>query len=184
MKLIVGLGNPGKEYQHTRHNVGFMVIDALANKLGVKLDKRKKGGLYCQTIIDEEKVILLKPQRFVNLSGEVILEIIKYFKIDTNDVLIVSDDLDMLVGTLKLKAKGSSGGHKGLDNIELCLKTNEYKRLKIGISNNREVDTKDYVLGNFSKEEQEIINKIIERCADITIDFIRLDFIKLMNKYN
>lgn len=184
MKLIVGLGNPGKDYNNTKHNTGFMVIDALANKLGVKKYMKKKGGLYCQILIGGEPVILLKPQQYINLSGMVILKIINYFKIDIEDVLIISDDLDMPIGSFKLKGKGSSGGHKGLDNIELHLKTNEYKRLKIGISNNKEINAKDYVLSDFTTIERETIDKVIEKAADIAIDFTQLDFIKLMNKYN
>lgn len=184
MKLIVGLGNPGKEYQNSRHNVGFMVIDYLAKNLEVSLDSKKSDGLYTQISIDGEKVILLKPQRYINLSGEVISEFIKYFKIDISDILVINDDLDLQIGSYKLKNQGSSGGHNGLKNIELHIGTTEYKRLKIGISNNKNVDTKDYVLGSFSKDDKAVIDTVSEKAKDIIVDFVKMDFMSLMNKYN
>ena len=169
MELIVGLGNPGKEYDKTRHNVGFMVIDYLSNKYNVSF-KEKFQGLYGETIINNEKVIFLKPQKFMNLSGEVIRKYVDFFKIDIEDILIICDDLDMEVGKIRFRSKGSSGGHNGLKNIELHLATSNYKRLKIGIANNKLMDTKDYVLGKFSKEEMKIIENI--------------SFDQLMSKYN
>jgi PTH1 family peptidyl-tRNA hydrolase len=184
MKLIVGLGNPGNEYSNTRHNVGFMAIDSLAEKLGTVINTKWKNAFYSEVHIGEEKVMLLKPQSYINLSGEVISEFKNYFKIDINDILVINDDLDLSVGTYKLKSHGSSGGHNGLKNIELHFGTSEYKRLKIGISNNKSMETKDYVLGKFSQDEEVIINEVIEITKDILIDFVSLDFIRLMNKYN
>jgi PTH1 family peptidyl-tRNA hydrolase len=184
MKLIVGLGNPGKQYNNTRHNVGFMVLDHLASTLNMVIDTRKSDALYGQITIDGEKVILLKPQRFINLSGEVVAEFVKYFKISIDDVLIINDDLDLQIGSYKLKSHGSSGGHNGLKNIELHLGTQEYKRLKIGISNNKTIDTKDYVLGSFSLDEKAVVDDVIKKAASIALDFVKIDFIALMNKYN
>lgn len=184
MKLIVGLGNPGKEYENTRHNIGFMVLDNVARNLNVTFNNKKGGALYAQVNINNEKVIFMKPQRYINLSGETIKEFLDYFKIDIDDILIISDDLDMEIGTYKLKPKGSSGGHNGLKNIEKHLETDEYKRLKIGISNNKNIDTRDYVLGGFTKEEKYIIDTVIVRANDIIIDYIKTDFLNLMNKYN
>lgn len=184
MKLIVGLGNPGKEYDGTRHNIGFMVIDNFAKALNIKIDSKKKGASYGQTIIDGEKIFLLKPQHYINLSGEVVAEFINFYKIDIADILIVNDDLDLPLGVFKLKSRGSSAGHNGLKSIEAYLGTNEYKRLKIGISNMKEINTKDYVLGSFSTREKEIVDVTIEKSKDILLDFIKLDFMSLMNKYN
>jgi PTH1 family peptidyl-tRNA hydrolase len=184
MKLIVGLGNPGSMYCDTRHNIGFMTVDYLAKNLGVEINVKWKNALYAQANISDEKVILLKPQSYINLSGEDVSEFMKYFKIDINDILIISDDLDLPIGSYKLKSHGSSGGHNGLKNIELHLGTDEYKRLKIGISNNKSIDTKDYVLGEFLQEEKEKIDDVIKVAKDILIDFISLDFVMLMNKYN
>ena len=170
MKLIVGLGNPGKEYSNTRHNIGFMCIDELARYFNVSFDSNKFNGLYTQFNYEGEKIILLKPQ--------------KYFKIYLNDILIICDDLDTEIGTFRLRYKGSSGGHNGLKNIEINLSTSEYKRIKIGISNNKLIETKDYVLGKFSKKELELINPIIKNIPNIITDYFVLSFENLMNKYN
>ena len=184
MKLIVGLGNPGREYENTRHNMGFMMIDQFATNLGVKIDSKKFNGLYTETVINGEKVILLKPQSYINLSGEVIRKYVDYFKIKLEDILIIHDDLDLPVGTFKLKQKGSSGGHNGLKNIELHLGTQEYKRIKIGISNNKLIDTKDYVLGKISKEENKLLNNVKDTIMNILDDYFKLSFTELMSKYN
>lgn len=184
MKLIVGLGNPGKEYENTRHNMGFITIDRFAKKNNVNIDKNKFDGLYTELKINNEKVILLKPQKYINLSGEVIKKYIDFYKIDINDILIISDDLDQPIGKYKLRYKGSSGGHNGLKNMELHLHTNEYKRIKIGISNNKDMDTKDYVLGKLNKETLDIINPVIDKVQDILEDYFSLSFDNLMNKYN
>lgn len=184
MKLIVGLGNPGCEYERTRHNIGYMALDSIAHYYKIVLNKNKFGGKYGELILNGEKVILLKPEKFMNLSGEVIRDYIKFFKIDINDILIIHDDLDTSIGSIRLRYKGSSGGHNGLKNIELHLGTKEYKRIKIGISNNKLMDTKDYVLGRFSKEEMEKLNPIIEKMPEIFETFLNKPFDNLMNKYN
>ena len=184
MKLIVGLGNPGKEYENTRHNVGFMIVDSYAEQYHTVLTKRKFDGLYGEIIIHGEKVILLKPQKYMNLSGEVVKQYVQFFKIPIADVLIVHDDLDLPIGIYKWKAKGSSGGHNGLKNIEFHLGTQDYKRLKVGISNHKQLDTKDYVLGHFSKEEMQILNLIIKKSLSMLDEFLELSFLELMNRYN
>lgn len=184
MKLIVGLGNPGNEYNNTRHNIGFMCIDSIANYFNVKLDSKKFTGEYTQFNFNGEKVMLLKPLKYMNLSGEVIRDFVKFFKIDIGDILVICDDLDTPVGTYRLRYKGSSGGHNGLKDIERNLSTNEYKRIKIGISNNKKIDTKDYVLGKFSKEEMSKIDPIIEKIPVMIEDFLKIPFDNLMNKYN
>lgn len=184
MKLIVGLGNPGSEYENTRHNVGFMIIDNYANEYDVVINKNKLNGLYTELLINNEKIILLKPQKYMNLSGEVVRSFINFYKINVEDIIIINDDLDMPIGKMKLKQQGSSGGHNGLKNIEQHLGTSEYKRLKIGISNNKDIDTKDYVLGKFSKEDKEVLNNEIKLSKQILDDFLTLDFDKVMNKYN
>lgn len=184
MKLIVGLGNKGSSYNNTRHNVGFMVIDNYIEKKQYTEFKEKLNGQMLETIISDEKIIFLKPQLFMNLSGEVVRKYVNFYKIHINDILIIHDDLDLELGKYKLKETGSSGGHNGLKNIEENLKTQNYKRLKIGISNNKTLGTKDYVLGHFSKEEKEILHNVINLSENIIDDFIKYDFNKLMNKYN
>ena len=182
MKLIVGLGNKGNEYNNTRHNVGFMVVDNYINKNNLAL-KSKLDGLYAETIINGEKVIFLKPQNYINLSGDVINKYIKYFKIDIKDILVIHDDMDLEIGTFKIRYKGGSAGHNGLKNIEANLKTNEYKRIKIGISKNN-IDKVNYVLGKFSSTELSKLNKVIDITYNIIEDFVSLSFENLMNKYN
>ena len=184
MKLIVGLGNPGKEYEKTRHNMGFMFIDDYAKKKNVEITKKKFQGLYAEFMNNGEKTILLKPQSYINLSGEVVKSFVDFYKINIEDILIINDDLDLPIGKYKLRPTGSSGGHNGLKNIEAHLHTQDYKRLKIGISNNKEIDTKDYVLGDISKENQKIIDELKDTVNNIIDDFYKLDFEALMAKYN
>lgn len=184
MKLIVGLGNPGKEYENTRHNMGFLHLDYYANKKNILLNKNKFGGVYGETTLNKEKLILLKPQKYINLSGEVIKQFVDYFKIDIKDILIICDDLDTPIGKYRIRTKGSSGGHNGLKNIEIMLCTQNYTRLKIGISNNKEIDTKDYVLGKLDKNALNEIEKNYDVICDIINDFNIIDSEKLMAKYN
>ncbi len=184
MKLIVGLGNPGKKYENTRHNAGFKFIDKFAESKNLTFNKEKFNGLYTDFMHNNEKIILLKPQKYMNLSGEVIKEFVNFLKINIEDILIIEDDLDTELGKIKIKCKGSSGGHNGLKNIEDHLKTNEYKRIKIGISNNKEKETIDYVIGKVSKKELEILNQVCEKAPQIIEDYLELSFDNVMNKYN
>ncbi len=183
MKLIVGLGNPGCEYNNTRHNVGFMVIDNIVSKLGISYSS-KFNGEYAVYNYNKDKIILLKPQKYMNLSGEVIKKYVDYFKINIDDLLIIHDDLDTILGNLRLRMQGSSGGHNGLKNIEYNLKTQKYKRIKIGISNNKQISTVDYVLGKFSKEEMITLSKVINITYNLFQDYLVMSYENLMNKYN
>lgn len=184
MKLIVGLGNPGLLYKSTRHNVGFSIIDNFCNINKFVLKDKRFSGLYGIFNIDNEKVLILKPLKFMNLSGEVIKDFIKFYKIEVSDILVINDDMDINIGNYKLKLSGSSAGHNGLKNIEECLKTKDYKRLKIGISKNSSIDSKNYVLGKFSKEEKKQLEVVFDVSNKILLDFLTLDFEKLMSKYN
>ena len=184
MKLIVGLGNPGKEYEKTRHNVGFITLDKCSLKYNFKFDKNKFNGNYGETFINGEKYMFLLPLKYMNLSGEVVKEFVDYFKININDILIISDDLDMPTGKIKVKYKGSSGGHNGLKNIELHLGTDKYKRVKIGIANDKLIDTKDYVLGHFNEDDYKLINESTDKVVDLISDLSVMTFDNLMNKYN
>lgn len=184
MYLIVGLGNPGREYEHTRHNMGFMCIDAIADKYQVTFSKEKFGGIYGEFQYHGEKVYLLKPQRYINLSGEVIKQYVDYFKIPIENILIIHDDLDLEFGKIKIKYKGRSGGHNGLKDIERHLKTQNYRRIKLGISNDKMMNTKDYVLGKISQDSTETLNCVINTVCLIFEDYFVLSFDNLMNKYN
>lgn len=185
MKLIVGLGNPGKEYDKTRHNVGFMAVDNYILKKNLGCDwKSKFDGLILQTEINNEKVIFLKPITYMNLSGDSVKKVVDFFKINISDILVISDDLDLQVGNFKLKSSGSSGGHNGLKNIALRLGTDEFKRLKVGISKNDNGDVKDYVLGKINNNDYDIISKLFDYLVDVIDDFFVLPFSDLMSKYN
>ena len=180
MKLIVGLGNPGKEYENTRHNLGYLFIDYYLNKKGINLEwKEKFNGLYLDTVIGGEKIIFMKPLTYMNLSGEAVRKYLDY-KIDVSDLLVVVDDLDLGVGNYKIKNNGSSGGHNGLKNIELNIGTQNYKRFRIGISNTT-YDVKDYVLGKISVKDYYDVFDIL---SDVLDRFYNTSFDILMSKYN
>ena len=152
MKLIVGLGNPGKDYKDTRHNVGFLVLD---HYLNTDDWKEKFKALYYETRINGEKVLFVKPLTYMNLSGDAVIQFVNYFDIDLNDILVIHDDLDLTFGSYKLKKNSSAGGHNGIKSIINNLGSDNFARLKIGISHDKSIDTKDYVLGNFSKSEKD-----------------------------
>ena len=185
MKLIVGLGNPGLKYKNTRHNTGFIFLDRYAkdNNLKFKLDVKLKSEI-CETIVQNEKVILIKPQTFMNLSGEAVKLVCKYYNIDTKDILVIHDDLDLSVGKLRFRSHGSSGGHKGMKNIMDNMQTQEVKRLKIGIDKVSSKDTIDYVLGKFTKEEMSILDIFLDKINDMINDFCTITFENLMSRYN
>lgn len=185
MKLIVGLGNPGKQYKDTRHNVGFMFVDNIVNKLSLKfsLDKALKCEIL-QTNINGEKVIFMKPMTYMNLSGDSVYLVANYYKVEYEDILVIYDDLDLETGKIRIRPNGSSGGHKGIQSIINNLGTNNIKRVRIGIDKVSSDKTIDYVIGNFSKQDREIIDISIEKAIDIVSDFISLPFEQLMSRYN
>ena len=184
MKLIVGLGNPGKEYAGTRHNCGFMVIDRLASKLNVDVDQDKFKGLYAKVKYHGEDIILLKPQTYMNLSGESVNAVMNFFKIDKEDLLVIYDDLDMPVGKLRLRKTGSAGGHNGIKNIIAHLNSQDFKWIRVGIDRHKYMNVADYVLSRFSKVESEAIEQGIENAANAVLDYLDNDFNHAMNYYN
>lgn len=183
MKLIVGLGNPGDEYKNTRHNVGFMVLDSWMNYHNYKFDKTKFNGEYSIIKYNNEDVIILKPLSFMNLSGTVVLSFVNYFKIDIDDILVIYDDKDIELGSVKLKKNGSCGGHNGIRNIIDNLKTDKFKRLKVGLSKNN-TDMVSFVLGKFSNVEKCKLDNVLKETNNILDDYFNLSFDNLMNKYN
>lgn len=182
MKLIVGIGNIGKAYDNTRHNVGFMAIDFYVQKNNLT-KKEKFNGEYYEEIKEGEKIIYLKPLSYVNNSGIVVSKYVDFFKISLEDVFVIYDDLSFPIGIFKLKPSGSSAGHNGMKSIIECLRSEDIKRLKIGISKNKG-NIINYVLGKFNKQEKKIISKIIKTSYDIIDEFSNTSFDKLMNKYN
>lgn len=181
MKLIVGLGNPGKEYDKTRHNVGFMVID---NYLGNVNWSNNFNALYCEKVINGEKIIFVKPLTYMNNSGNAVGEFVRYFNIDSKDILVIQDDLDLNVGDYKLKMHSSSGGHNGIKSIIASLGNQDFPRLKVGIGSVKKDEVIDYVLGKFSKSELEILNTLFNTFDKIINSFINEGIDKTMNVYN
>ncbi|MEG0283334.1 MAG: aminoacyl-tRNA hydrolase [Erysipelotrichales bacterium] len=184
MKLIVGLGNPGKEYQNTRHNAGFMSIDKICDKLNVSLDKTKFNAEYYQGVIKGQRVLLVKPLTYMNLSGQAVIQFVDYFDIDIEDILVIFDDMDTEVGSIRIKQKGSDGRQNGMKNILSHLKTNEVPRIRIGIGRNRQIETSKYVLSKFSKDEQIELEHALDKASDAAIYFIENDILQVMNDFN
>lgn len=184
MKLIVGLGNPGGQYAETRHNVGFLLLDCLAEDL--KLDFRPKfQGLVTETVINGEKVFLLKPQTFMNLSGRSVREITQFYKILPEDILVIYDDMDLATGRLRLRSSGSAGGHNGMKSIIGEIGTESFWRLKIGIGRPPAGwDPARYVLAPFSKEEMPLLEETLEKGKEATLLWAKGEGEKAMNKYN
>lgn len=186
MKLIVGLGNPGKKYEKTRHNVGYMVIDGYLKQIGetAKLDMRFEAEI-CQTMVHQEKVIFLKPTTYMNLSGQSILKAVSYFNIDIKDVLVFVDDVNLETGRLRIRPFGGHGGHNGLRNIDAILQSNKFKRVRIGVGNDPSMPLDRYVLGSFSKDELITIDLTVLQCLKLVDDFINnKPFSDIMTTYN
>lgn len=184
MKLIVGLGNPGKEYERTRHNCGFMVMKKLEDKLNVSISQNKFSGLYVKTKYKNEDVILLKPMTYMNLSGESVRQVMDFFKIDTADLLVIYDDLDMPVGKLRLRESGSAGGHNGIKSIISHIGTQNFKRIRVGIDRSPYIKVVDYVLGKFTKEESQAIEEGFDKASDAVLDYLEYGFHHTMNHFN
>ena len=184
MKLIVGLGNPGKKYDKTRHNMGFMAVDLLADQAKIDVDKEVFHALMGRGTIYNEDVILFKPQTFMNLSGTAVQEVVHYFKIDLEDIIVVFDDMALAPGTIRLRKEGSSGGHKGMQNIIDCLSTEQIKRIRIGIGEPGEWDNVDYVLSKPLNDEMPLIEEAIENTVEALKEALKSDFDRAMNKFN
>lgn len=183
MKLIVGLGNPGKEYEMTRHNCGFRVIDAFAEQTSVDIDKEDFKGIYGRFKFEDEDIILFKPLTYMNLSGTAVYEIVKFFKIHREDILVVYDDMAIAPGQLRLRASGSSGGQKGIQNIIKILATENIKRIRVGIGEPK-YDPIKHVLGVPTGEDKVKIDNAIERATKAIREFLIHDFQNAMSKYN
>lgn len=181
MKLVVGLGNPGKEYDKTRHNIGFMVLD---DYLGNVKWSTKFNALYYESVINQEKVLFVKPLTYMNNSGNAVGEFVRYFNLDMKDILVIQDDLDLNVGDYKLKCHSSSGGHNGIKSIINSLGNQDFLRLKVGIGSVKKDQVIDYVLGKFSKVELETLNSEFITFGKIIESFINVGIDKTMNVYN
>ena len=181
--LIVGLGNPGREYENTRHNCGFRAIDIIAEQLHCKLDKAKFQGLYGQTVYSGKKLYLLKPQTYMNLSGQSVMELLNYYKDKIDDLLVIHDDLDLPPGQLRFKQGGGAGGHNGIKNIIAHLNSNDFDRLKIGIGRGKN-ETKDYVLTPFAGNDKKLIDEAVTTSVEAVKIWLKQGIAPAMNQYN
>lgn len=185
IKVIVGLGNPGPKYAYTRHNIGFLTIDAISAELNVEVNQAKFKSLIGETSRNGHKVLLVKPMTFMNLSGEALREIVHFYKLPIDNLLVIYDDLDLPHGSVKLRFKGGSAGHNGLKSIIQHLGTEEFKRIKMGIGRPKDGQVVDYVLGRFAPDEMASINQAIEKAKEASLAFLSEDdFSRVMNKFN
>lgn len=185
MKCFIGLGNPGKKYEGTRHNIGFMVIDELARRHQFTLDKSKFKNDYAIQFIQGEKAMFVKPKSFMNLSGEAVRPLIDYYNIELENIIVLYDDLDLPTGKIRLRKQGGHGGHNGIRSLITHLGTKQFKRIRLGIG--RPTDSRpivDYVLQPFSKEQKHQIDDSITLSADACEDWINSSFTDIMNRYN
>ncbi|NLK95090.1 MAG: aminoacyl-tRNA hydrolase [Clostridiales bacterium] len=183
MFLIVGLGNPGIDYINTRHNIGFDAIDYIADKYNININREKFKGVYGEGRIDNEKVILFKPTTYMNLSGEAIRLICDFYKIDNSNIIIIYDDISLDVGRLRIREKGSAGGHNGIKSIISNLNSDIFSRIKIGVGAPKG-DLVKHVLGKFNGEDRKILNEILDIVNESVKVIINEDTKEAMNKYN
>lgn len=185
LTVIVGLGNPGKKYENTRHNVGFCTIDYLSAKYAIKVNRLKHKALIGDGVIEGERVLLVKPQTFMNLSGESINEIAEWYKLPMDSLVVIYDDVDLPAGTIRIRPKGSSGTHNGMKSVIYQLQSDEFPRIRIGIGKApEEWDLADYVLSRFSGEEGAEIAGSIQRAAEAAVMIVKSGVEAAMNAYN
>lgn len=184
MKIIIGLGNPGVRYQYTRHNAGFMVMDRLAELCHLNFQQEKFEAMFAKGKINGKDVILMKPTTYMNNSGFAVREVLDFYKADPEDLLIVYDDIDLPVGTIRLRQKGSAGGHNGIKSIIHCIFTSHFDRIRVGTSRDPQIPIIEWVLTKFKPEEKEELEKAIDLAAHAAYDSIFQPFTKTMNIYN
>jgi len=185
MILVAGLGNPGSEYASTKHNLGFLTVDEIGKRAGIDLKKKKFSGIYGVGTFNNDKLILLKPETYMNRSGESVSSAVSFYHIPAENIIIIHDELDLPTGTVRIKAGGGSAGHKGLKSVMGELGSGEFIRVRIGIGKPREKKgTVSHVLTKFNKEESELVRESLLRAADAVLEIIRHGLQKAMNKYN
>ena len=184
--LIVGLGNPGKDYERTRHNCGFRAIDILAEKLGCKIDKAKFQGLYGQTVVGGKKLYLLKPLTYMNLSGRSVLQLSAYFNIPPQRIIVIFDDISLRVGGLRVRSDGSAGGHNGIKSIIAELGSQDFPRVKVGVGAKQhpEQDLADWVLSSFSAAEEKSLKTALEHAGDAALCYMEKGQMETANRFN
>ena len=184
VKMVVGLGNPGREYADTRHNIGFRVVDSLAQKLKIDVKKRKFAARFGRGESGDKKLILLKPWQFMNRSGSAVAKAMAFYKLSVGGLLVVSDDMALAVGAIRLRAKGSAGGHNGLADVIEKLGTDQFGRLRVGIGKSDRVDDVDYVLSRPSEKERLLLDKATERAQEAVLCWVEHGIETAMNEFN
>ena len=184
MYIIVGLGNPGKKYENTRHNMGFIAVDLLAEKYGIKVDKIKFKALVGEGRIAGQKVLLVKPQTYMNLSGQSVMVVMNFYKEDIENLIVIYDDIDIPTGTIRLRKKGSAGTHNGMRNIVYLLQEDGFPRIRVGIGSESKVDLIHYVTSGVTKKEKDLLEDALTRAADAAACIVEKGIEKAMNEYN
>ncbi len=184
MRLIIGLGNPGREYQGTRHNVGFLVLDELARRLGASGDRRAHRAVLTDVVVGGQKVLLAKPQTYMNLSGQSVAEIVRYYKIETGELLVVYDDLDLAFGRIRIRPGGSGGGHNGVRSLIQALGTQEIPRLRVGIGRPSGGRAIGHVLSRWTSEEREALGRVVGDATDAVESILEKGLLGAMNEFN
>ena len=184
MYIIAGLGNPGKKYEHTRHNMGFLALDLLADKYGIKVDRLKFKALTGEGRIEGKKVLLVKPQTYMNLSGESIRDVMHFYKEPIENLIVIYDDIDIPEGTLRIRPKGSAGTHNGMRNIIYLLGEDEFPRIRVGICGERRSDLVDYVIGRVTEGEADVLWETLNKAAEAAADIVINDVTHAMQEYN
>ncbi len=184
IRVIIGLGNPGKEYADTRHNVGFKTVDLLAKKLAVEFTQKKFSSIFGQTECEGKKLILLKPQEYMNRSGQAVSAIKGFYKIEDSDLMVVTDDMAIEPGVIRVRAQGSAGGHNGLKDIIQKLGSDQFPRLRIGIGKSDLPDSRDYVLGKIPTSHNQLLQDAIENASQALICWLRENIDSVMNRFN
>ena len=184
MKLIVGLGNPGREYVHTRHKAGLEVMDAIADHVSADISQKKFKALIDKVRIGNESVLLMKPQTYMNNSGEAVRAAMDFYHLTPQDLLVIYDDMDMPVGRLRLRQKGSAGGHNGIKSIIAHIHTQEFDRIRVGIDKDARIPTVDWVLGKIRKEDEEEYSKAVKLAKDAAVYAMSHSFAETMNQFN
>ncbi len=184
MFVIAGLGNPGRKYENTRHNMGFLVIDKLAEKNDIKVNKIKHKALVGDGFISGQKVLLVKPQTYMNLSGESLREVVNYYNVEMENLIVIYDDFDLETGSIRIRKKGSAGSHKGMKSIIYQLQAQDFPRVRVGIGKSGNLDWKDFVLGKADKKDTELMGQGVEKAADSIMCILEEGIDRAMNRYN
>lgn len=184
MFIIAGLGNPGLLYEKSRHNAGFQAIDALAERLGVTLTKKDMEGLYGEGRVGFERVLLVKPQTYMNLSGNCLQKIVHFYKVPVENVIVMYDDIDLPVGSLRIRANGSAGTHNGMRSVVACLNSQNFPRVRIGVGSQGDGELKDFVLGKPSKQDQQVLEESFKNAADAAELIVKGEIAKAQMQYN